>query len=117
MITGDGRSTLFCQPKDLEREIWDGYRLGPDAAPQTLGVDAAFAVGELAMTLRTAVSKTGAAFAPPSSAESNAAARARTSASVLGTELRFQELKLKSTATPEGFTTTDCAEKLPCVRP
>jgi Xaa-Pro aminopeptidase len=47
VITGDGRSTLFCQPKDLEREIWDGYRLGPDAAPQTLGVDAAFAVGEL----------------------------------------------------------------------
>ena len=47
VITGDGRSTLFCQPKDLEREIWDGYRLGPDAAPATLGVDAAHAVGEL----------------------------------------------------------------------
>lgn len=47
VITGDGRSTLFCQPKDLEREIWDGYRLGPDAAPATLGVDAAHAMGEL----------------------------------------------------------------------
>ncbi len=47
VITGDGRSTLFCQPKDLEREIWDGYRLGPDAAPATLGVDAALPVGEL----------------------------------------------------------------------
>lgn len=47
VITGDGRSTLFCQPKDLEREIWDGFRLGPDAAPAALGVDAAFAVGEL----------------------------------------------------------------------
>jgi Xaa-Pro aminopeptidase len=47
VITGDGRSTLFCQPKDLEREIWDGFRLGPDAAPATLGVDAAHAVGEL----------------------------------------------------------------------
>ena len=33
VITADGRSTLFCQPKDLEREIWDGYRLGPVAAP------------------------------------------------------------------------------------
>jgi Xaa-Pro aminopeptidase len=41
VITGDGRSTLFCAPKDLEREIWDGYRLGPEAAPQALGVDAA----------------------------------------------------------------------------
>ena len=28
-------------PKDVEREIWDGLRLGPDAAPAALGVDAA----------------------------------------------------------------------------
>ena len=47
VITGDGASTLFCQPKDLEREIWDGFRLVPDAAPATLGVDAAHPVGEL----------------------------------------------------------------------
>ena len=47
VITGDGRSTLFCQPKDVEREIWDGIRLGPDAAPAALGVDEAFSVNEL----------------------------------------------------------------------
>ncbi len=47
VITGDGRSTLFCAPKDLEREIWDGYRLGPDAAPGALGVDAAMSINEL----------------------------------------------------------------------
>jgi Xaa-Pro aminopeptidase len=47
VVTGDGRSTLFCQPKDLEREIWDGYRLGPDAAVGALGVDAAYAISEL----------------------------------------------------------------------
>ena len=47
VITGDGKTTLFCQPKDLEREIWDGYRLGPADAPQRLGVDAAFSVAEL----------------------------------------------------------------------
>jgi Xaa-Pro aminopeptidase len=47
VITGDGKSTLFCAPKDLEREIWDGYRLGPDAAPAALGVDAAHSVAEL----------------------------------------------------------------------
>ena len=41
------RSTLFCQPKDLEREIWDGLRLGPNAAPAELGVDAAFSVDTL----------------------------------------------------------------------
>ena len=47
VITGDGRSTLFCAPKDLEREIWDGYRLGPEAAPAALGIDAALSIGEL----------------------------------------------------------------------
>ena len=47
VITGDGKSTLFCAPKDLEREIWDGYRLGPDAAPAALGVDTAYSAGEL----------------------------------------------------------------------
>jgi len=47
VVTGDGRSTLFCQPKDAEREIWDGIRLGPQAATTTLGVDAAYAVTEV----------------------------------------------------------------------
>ena len=47
VITGDGRTTLFCQPKDMEREIWDGYRLGPAAAPERLGIDAAFPVTEI----------------------------------------------------------------------
>ncbi len=47
VITGDGASTLFCAPKDLEREIWDGLRLGPQAALATLGVDAAHNVDEL----------------------------------------------------------------------
>jgi Xaa-Pro aminopeptidase len=47
VVTGDGTSTLFCQPKDMEREIWDGIRLGPDAAPEVLGVQAAHSIGEL----------------------------------------------------------------------
>ena len=47
VLRGDGSSTLFCQPKDGEREIWDGFRLGPQAAPQGLGVDAALSVTEL----------------------------------------------------------------------
>jgi Xaa-Pro aminopeptidase len=44
VIGGDGKTTLFCQPKDLEREIWDGIRLGPDAAPGALQIDAAYPV-------------------------------------------------------------------------
>lgn len=47
VITGDGKSTLFCAPKDMEREIWDGFRLGPTAAPAVLGVDMAFSGAEL----------------------------------------------------------------------
>jgi Xaa-Pro aminopeptidase len=47
VVTGEGRTTLYCQPKDLEREIWDGYRLGPADAPAHLGVDAAFSSTEL----------------------------------------------------------------------
>ncbi|MDM0111777.1 aminopeptidase P N-terminal domain-containing protein [Variovorax sp. J22R133] len=47
VLAGDGRSTLFCAPKDLEREIWDGYRLGPEAAPEALKVDVALSVEEL----------------------------------------------------------------------
>jgi len=47
VLTCDGRATLFCQPKDLEREIWDGIRLGPAAAPGALGVAEAFSSAEL----------------------------------------------------------------------
>jgi Xaa-Pro aminopeptidase len=47
VLAGNGRASLFCAPKDPEREIWDGFRLGPEAAPAALGVDEAFAVDEL----------------------------------------------------------------------
>lgn len=36
------RSILFCRDKNIEREIWDGYRYGPAAAQQVFGFDAAF---------------------------------------------------------------------------
>ena len=42
VLSADGRSTLFCQPKDMEREIWDGVRLGPEAAPSQLAVHEAW---------------------------------------------------------------------------
>ena len=51
VITGGGpegpTTTLFCNPKDLEREIWDGIRLGPDAAPAALKVEAAHSVADI----------------------------------------------------------------------
>ena len=41
------QSILFCREKNLEREIWDGFRHGPEGAREVFGFDAAHAVGEL----------------------------------------------------------------------
>jgi Xaa-Pro aminopeptidase len=41
------RSLLFCRDKDLEREIWDGFRHGPDAAREAFGFDEAHSWSKL----------------------------------------------------------------------
>jgi len=41
------RAILFCREKNLAREIWDGYRYGPDAARSAFGVDEAWPIAEL----------------------------------------------------------------------
>jgi Xaa-Pro aminopeptidase len=41
------RAILFCREKNLEREIWDGYRYGPEAARGAFGMDEAWPVAEL----------------------------------------------------------------------
>ena len=45
--TDETRSILFCREKNEEREIWDGFRFGPDAARERFGFDAAFPISEL----------------------------------------------------------------------
>ena len=48
VIAGDTtKSILFCREKDPEREVWDGFRYGPDAARATFGFDEAYPVGQL----------------------------------------------------------------------
>ena len=64
VLTADGRSLLFCQPKDLEREIWDGIRLGPEAAPAALGVDEAWSVDELDARLPKLLENTATVWYP-----------------------------------------------------
>jgi len=64
VLAADGRSTLFCQPRDVERETWDGLRLGPDAAPEALGVDAAHPVTELETRLPALLENTSALWYP-----------------------------------------------------
>jgi Xaa-Pro aminopeptidase len=41
------RSILFCREKNIEREIWDGYRHGPAGAKEAFGFDEAYPIGEL----------------------------------------------------------------------
>lgn len=54
---------LFCRPKDLEREIWDGWRLGPDAASGYLGIDNAYPNIEIDTKLPELLSNQDAIFA------------------------------------------------------
>ena len=37
----DARALLFCREKNVEREIWDGFRYGPAAACEAFGFDEA----------------------------------------------------------------------------
>ena len=41
------QAILFCREKNLEREIWDGFRHGPEGAREMFGFDEAHAIGEL----------------------------------------------------------------------
>ncbi len=48
LIAGkENKSILFCRDKDTEREIWDGFRFGPEAAKTQFGVDAAYSMQQL----------------------------------------------------------------------
>lgn len=42
-----GEYILFCQEKIKEQEIWHGRRVGPEAAPEVLGVDDAFPITDI----------------------------------------------------------------------
>lgn len=41
------QSILFCREKNTEREIWDGYRYGPEAAREAFGFDTAHPISVL----------------------------------------------------------------------
>lgn len=48
LIAGDApQSILFCRDKHPEREIWDGFRYGPNAARERFGFDAAYSIEQL----------------------------------------------------------------------
>jgi Xaa-Pro aminopeptidase len=48
LVAGEApRSILFTRPNDPDREIWDGFRHGPDGAREAFGFDEAYPVSEL----------------------------------------------------------------------
>lgn len=51
LLPASSQSILFCRSKDLEREIWDGYRHGPDGARAQFGFDQAYPLSELDLRL------------------------------------------------------------------
>jgi Xaa-Pro aminopeptidase len=42
-----GEALLFCRERDLEREGWDGPRIGPEGAVDALGMDDAYPIDDL----------------------------------------------------------------------
>lgn len=43
----ENKSILFCRDKDMEREIWDGFRFGPEAAKTEFSFDEAYSISQL----------------------------------------------------------------------
>jgi Xaa-Pro aminopeptidase len=41
------KSLLFCRDKDPEREVWDGFRFGPEAAASDFALDEAHSISKL----------------------------------------------------------------------
>jgi len=66
LIAGDegDRHVLFCRERNEEREIWDGFRYGPDAAREIFGFDEAHPIAALDEKLPEIASDRPALFTP-----------------------------------------------------
>lgn len=65
LISGDRPlSILFCREKNMEREIWDGHRFGPDAAREQFCFDAAYPITQLDEKLLELMGNQAALFYP-----------------------------------------------------
>ncbi len=58
------KHVLFCREKNEEREIWDGFRYGPDAAREIFGFDEAHPITDLDKLLPDLTSDRPALFTP-----------------------------------------------------
>lgn len=58
------RQVLFCRERNEERETWDGFRYGPEAAREVFGFDEAHPISELATRLPDLASNRPALYTP-----------------------------------------------------
>ncbi len=58
------RHVLFCRERNEEREIWDGFRYGPDAAREIFGFDEAYPISALRERLPGMASDRRALYTP-----------------------------------------------------
>src|SRR4029079_10328091 len=65
VASADGdRHILFCREKNEEREIWDGFRYGPDAAREIFGFDDVYPIAALDATMPDLACDQPALFTP-----------------------------------------------------
>jgi Xaa-Pro aminopeptidase len=55
-------SILFCRDKNMEREIWEGFRYGPEAAREKFGFDAAYCIDAIDTIIPTLLANRPAVF-------------------------------------------------------
>jgi Xaa-Pro aminopeptidase len=58
------KAILFCREKNLEREIWDGYRYGPDSAREIFQFDEAYPIEKFKEMLPALMSNRSAVYSP-----------------------------------------------------
>ena len=59
------KSLLFCRQRSPERELWDGFRHGPDGAKEAFGFDEAFPIEALDETLPRLLANRAALYYAP----------------------------------------------------
>src|SRR6266540_7064327 len=47
LVLAENRSILFCRERNPDREVWDGFRYGPERARERFGFDEAHPIDEL----------------------------------------------------------------------
>ena len=64
LVLAAGKSILFCRERNPEREVWDGFRYGPERARERFGFDAAHPIDELDEALPQLLENQSALFYP-----------------------------------------------------